>query len=141
MFTLVRVLGVAIGNYHFSKRQSIEDASFTALVIIRDIVQDDAFAIIESDMNFPIFPLDNSAINFKIDAFRLCDVNRFDILPISTFCFNRCWVIIIWWCLVDRSSYRRNIDMDDLLRVTIEDWGEIQGVGILAVIDMWTVVH
>ena len=96
MFPLVRVFGVAVGNYHFSKGKSIEDASLIAFVVVRDIVQDDPFAVVESDMDFPVFPLDNPAIDLEIDAFRLCDINRLDVLPVPAFGFNCCRVIVVW---------------------------------------------
>jgi hypothetical protein len=50
-------------------------------------------------------------------------------------------MVVVWRCLVDGSSNRGNIDVDDLLGVGVEDGTEVERVGVLAVIHMWAVVH
>lgn len=50
-------------------------------------------------------------------------------------------MVVIRRRLVERSSNRRDIDVNDLLGIRIIDGAEIERVGVLAVIDVWAVVH
>ena len=50
-------------------------------------------------------------------------------------------MVVVWWCLVDRSSDGWDVDVYDFLRVAVEDGREVEGVGVLAIVDVWAVVH
>ena len=92
-------------------------------------------------MDLPLLPIDDPALELEVDSFRLGNVDRLDVLPVSTVCFNGGWVIIIWWRFVQRAPNRRNVNVDHLLGVTVENWCKIQGVRVLTVVNTWPVVH
>ena len=141
MLALMRMLRITVRHHHFSEGQPVEDAAFLAPIIIGDVVQNDTFAIIESDMDLPILPHNDSSIDLKVDAFRLGDVDGLDVLSVASFHFDCFRVVIVWRRLIDRSANRRDIDVNDFLSITIEDWSEIQGERILAVVYIWPVIH
>lgn len=74
MLSLVRMFWVAVGYHHLRKGQSIEDASLVALVIVGDVVQDNAFSIVKPNMNLPILPFNDSSVDCEGYAFGLGDV-------------------------------------------------------------------
>ena len=141
VFPVMRMLRVAVWYHHLRQRKSVEDASLVAFVIVGDVVQHDALAVIETDVNLPVLPFNDSSIDLEGNSFRLSDIDRLQILAITTFCFNCSDVVIIRRCLVDRSSHWRDIDVDNLLSIAVEYRSEVQGIGVLAVVDMRPVVH
>ena len=50
-------------------------------------------------------------------------------------------MIIVRWCFVDRASDLRDINVDYFLSIGVENWAEVERVTVLAIIDMWAVVH
>ena len=126
MFAVVRMLGIAVGNDHLCEGQAVEDAALAAVVIVRDVVQYDAFSIVEADVKFPILPFYDSTINFEGDAFWLRDVDRLEVVAKAPFGFNRCGMVVVRWSVIDHPSNRRNINMHNLLQITIIYRREVQ---------------
>ena len=137
----MRVLWVAIRYHHFCQRQAVKDATLLPVVVVGYIVDDNAFAIVEAHVEIPILPGDLTVVDGKRDARGLGDMERFQVWLISSFCLDRCWVVVIWFLFVQGPSYGRNIDMYDLLGVAVEDGDEVKRVGILAIINVRSVVH
>lgn len=141
VFPLVRVFRVSIWDDHFGKRQSPECVSLSTLVVERDVRKDETLAVVEANMQLPILPANNSSIYRKRDTLWLCDIYGLDVCSEAALLLDRCGMIVVGRRLVDRSSNGRNIDMDYFLSIGIVYGREIERVAVLAVIDMWTVVH
>ena len=141
MLPLMWMLGITIRDHHLGQRQSVEYASFITFVIIGNVVQDNTFPIVETNMDFPILPFNHSIVHLERDTFRLSDVDRLYIFSVPSVCFDGRRMIIISGCLIQRSPNRRDINMNNLLSICVEDRGEIQRKSVLAVIHMRTIVH
>lgn len=141
MLPVMGILRVPVRDDHLRQRQTVENASFIALVVVRDIIQNNAFPIVEANMNFPVLPFNNPAINSKRDTLGLSNVDWFQIFPVTTFRFNCCGMIIIGRRLADRSPNGGNIDVNNFLRICIKDGGKIQRICVLTVIDMRSIIH
>ena len=141
MLPLVRVLRIAVRYNHLREGQAPENRPYVALVVESDIAQDDTLAIVEANVNTPVLPVDNTAINFERDAFRLGDVDGLQVCSKSSFCLNGGCMIVVRRCLVEWSSYFWNIDVYDLVGICVENWAEVQGEGVLAIINVRPVVH
>ena len=92
-------------------------------------------------MQFPILPTDNSSIYRKRDTLRLCDIYGFQVCTEAALFLNCCGVVVVGRCLVDWSSNGRDVNMYNFLGIGIVYGREIERVAVLAVIDVWTVVH
>lgn len=141
MLSLMGVLRVAIGNHHLGQRHSPEDWSFRALVIKRDVVKHNAFTIVEANMDLPIDPLHNVSIDLERNTFGLCNVDGLEVGPETTFCLDSSGVVVVWGCLVDGPPYFWNIDVNNLMSICVEDWAEVEGIRVLAIVDVGSVVH
>lgn len=141
VLSLMRMLWIAVRNHHLCQGQSVKDRSLSPLVVVRDVIENDALLVVESDMNFELLPLNDSALNLKRDAFWLSDVDRLDVGSISTLSLNGCSMVIVWLCFAERSANFWNIDMDDFLLVGIEDRAKVEWERVLAVIHVWSIVH
>lgn len=71
----------------------------------------------------------------------LGDVDGFEIGPVAAIGFDCCGMVVVGWGFIDWSSHGRNVDVDDFFGVAVEDWGEVEREGILAVVDVGSVVH
>jgi hypothetical protein len=65
MLSLVRVLRVSIRNYHLCQRETPENWSNIALVIECDVVQDNTFTVVETNVDAPILPLDSPSLDLE----------------------------------------------------------------------------
>ena len=65
VFTLMWMFGVTIRNNHLSERKSVKYRSDSTLVIVCDIVEDNSFLVIESDMEVPVLPIEFSTTNLE----------------------------------------------------------------------------
>jgi len=143
MFTLVWVLRVAVRHDHLAEGKAVEDGpvlSFDFIEIL-DVVQDDAFTVVEAYVNVPVLPVDDTVVDLEAYAFGLRDVYGLEVGPEASFCFNGCWVVVVWWCLVNRSPDFWYVDVDDLLFVGVKYRAEIERIGILRIIHVGSVVH
>ena len=141
VFAVMRVFGIAVGDDHFCEGESVEDAAFGAFVVVGDVVEDDAFAVVETDVDFPFLPVDNTAVDFEGDAIWLGYVNGFEIFSVSTFGLDSYRVVVLRGCFVNRPSNRRYIDMYNLLSVGVEDWCKVERICVLVVVDVRPIVH
>ncbi len=62
---------IAVGHDHFGERGAVHDGAQTALVLIADVVEDQAFADIEADAQAPFLPAHLVALDGEAWAFRL----------------------------------------------------------------------
>ena len=76
-------------------------------------------------MDVPVLPIDTASTHIERDTFRLCDVNWFQVRPVSAFFLNRLYVVVVGRSLVKWASHRRDIDVDDLLGLCIVDRAEV----------------
>src|SRR5262245_56438929 len=51
MFTLMRMLWIAVRNNHFSEGNAPEDGTFDTFVVECDVGEHDAFAVVEADVD------------------------------------------------------------------------------------------
>ena len=122
---MMRMLGVTVGYDHFCQGKPVEDWSFVAFVVVGDVVQDDAFAVVEADVDFPILPVDDPAVHSEGYAFRLGDVDWFQIFSIASVGFDGGGVVIEGGRLVQGSADWWDVDVDDILGVGVEYRGEV----------------
>jgi hypothetical protein len=141
VFALVRMFWVAVRDDHLSQGQSVKHWSDSSLVIICDVVEDNSLLVVEADVNIPVLPVKGASIDLERYTCRLCDVNRRNILPVSSLLFYACRVVVVGRSLVDRSSNFGDVDMDDFLFFRIENWAEVEREGILRIIHVRAVVH
>jgi len=141
MLPLMRMFWISIRYHHFRKRQSIEYGAFGSLVIISDVVEHNALLVVESDMNLPVLPVYHPTFYSKRNSVWLRDVDWLDVLSIAPFILNCCWMVVVWFCLVDWSAHIWDINVDDFLLPSIEDRAEIERERVLRIIHMWSVVH
>lgn len=141
MLSLVRVVRVSIWNHHLSHGQTIKDRSDISLVIKSNVVEHDTFTVVEAHMNVPVLPLDLAPLDREGNALWLRDVNGLQVCPETAFSLDGSRVVVVGGSLAKRSAHRRHINVDDLLRFRIEDGTKVQGIGVLGVVDMRTVVH
>jgi hypothetical protein len=127
MLSLMRMLWVSVRNNHFCKRQSVEYRSDSSLIIICDVVQHNSFLVVESNMNIPILPRDNPSLDLERNPVWLCNIDRLDILSVPSFRLNACGVIVIRFRFAHWSTDFWDIDMDDFLRVGVEDRAKVEG--------------
>lgn len=125
MLPLMRVLGIAVGYDHFSHRKSVEDSSLISFVVVCDIVENDTFPVVEANVDLPVLPLNDPTIHFERHTFGLCDIDGLQIFSVATLGFDSCWMVVVRRCLIDGSPYWRNVDVNDLLGVAVENWGEV----------------
>ena len=141
MLPVMRMLRIPVWDHHLCQRETIEDTSLIALVVVRDVIQDDSFPIIESYVNLPVLPTDGSSIHVERNALGLSDVDGLQILPISTLGFDCSWMVVVRWSLIDRASYGRYVNVHNFLRVGVENWGKVKRIRVLAVVNVWAIVH
>lgn len=141
VFPLVRVFRVSIWNNHLRERQTVEHRSNGSLVVESDVVQHNAFTVVEANMDIPVLPIDNPVVDFERNALWLCDVDGFQVLPVTTLLFDGLRMVAVRGCLAERSSDRRDINMDNLLCLGIIDRTEVKRVRILRLINTRPVVH
>ena len=129
MLALVRVFWVAIRDDHFGQRKSVKDWSNHTFGLVKeaDVVENDALAVVEANMNGPVLPFNCSTLHGEADAFWLGDVDRLEVSPESTTLFYGFDVVVVWRCPAERSSDLGNIDMNDFLLVGVVDGTEVQG--------------
>jgi hypothetical protein len=92
-------------------------------------------------VTYPVLPAYDAAFQREGYALGLCDVNGLEVLAETAFGFDGSGMVVVGWCLVQGSSDRRNVDMDDFLGIRVEDGTEVEGIGVLAVVDMRAVIH
>lgn len=115
MLALVRMLRITVRDHHFCQRETVEDRTDVSLVIESDVVQNDTLAVVEANVDAPLLPLNDTAIDCKRDALWLGNIDGFDVGAVSTLLFNGGRVIVVWSSLAEWPSHRWNIDVNDLL--------------------------
>lgn len=60
----------------------MEDGSNFSSVVKRDVIQNNAFTVVKTDMELPILPLNLMSCDIERDTRRLGDINRLQVLPI-----------------------------------------------------------
>ena len=138
---VMRMFGITVRNHHLGQGKSVEDAPLIAFVVIGNIVQNYTFAVIEADVYLPILPFNDASVDLERHTFWLSDIDRLQILAVSSISFYGCRMIVVGWRLIDRSSDMGNVDVGDFLGVGVEDGREVEGERVLAVIDVRSVVH
>lgn len=88
VLALMRVLGVAIWNHHLGQGQPVEDVANVALVVVRDVVEHNAFAVVEANVDIPILPTDRSSVDVERDTLWLSNMNWLQVRPIPAFLFD-----------------------------------------------------
>ena len=73
----MRVLWVTVRYHHFCQGEPIEDSALLAVVVVGYVIEDDAFAVVEADVEVPILPGNLAVVDCKGDSGRLGDVERF----------------------------------------------------------------
>jgi len=141
MFSLMRVLGIAVRNHHLRQRQSVENRPDIALVVVCDVVEHNPFLVVESNVEVPVLPINDSSVDFERDSIGLSNVDGLDIRPVSAFCLDTRCVIVVWLCFANGSADFRDIDVDDFLLLGVEDRAEIEGERVLAVVYVRPIIH
>ena len=74
--TVVVERGVAVGNDHLREGQPVGDVADIAVVVIGDLVDDRALAVVEAQSHRPVLPAQLGALDREGDALGLGDVQR-----------------------------------------------------------------
>ena len=141
MLALMRVFWVAVWDNHLGQRQTVEYWTDIALVVECDVAEYKSLAVVEADVDRPVLPCQYSTVDLERDAFWLCDFDRLNICPEATVGFDGLGVEVDWLGGIEHPAYGWNVNVNDLLSVCVEDWAEVEWVGVLAVVDMRSVVH
>ena len=140
VLSLVRVLGVSVGNNHFNERETMEHVSLVTMVIERDLRQHNSLSVVESHVKSESLPLHDSTGHLEVDSFGLRHVDGLhvsvtgslgDILRIEVGILK----------LGERSTNGRNINKDDFLLRGVVDWSEVKRMGVLGVVLVGSVVE
>lgn len=141
MLSLVGMIGVSVRNDHLSKGESVKHGADIAPIIKRDVVEDNAFFVVEAHVDVPFLPVDDPTVNFERYSLGLSDMNGFNIIPVAALFLYCLCVIVAWGSFVNHPPDRRNIDMDNLLLFGVIDGTEVQWERILAIIRVGSIVH
>lgn len=141
MLPLMRMFRVAIRHNHFGQREPPECVPFSTLIVERNVGKNKSFAVVEANVQFPVLPAYVPAIHCKRDSFWLSNVDWLQILPEPTLFFNGRRMVVVRWRLVNHSSDRGNIDVNNFLCIRVVDRAKIERVAVLAVVDVWAVIH
>ncbi len=121
--------GISVGNHHLADRGPEEDGTNTSLVLVADLVEDEALDRVHGHPQGPLLPADVVAVYGEARAFGLGDLDGFQILADGT----RFGVVV--------ATFRRDghhPGVDDLEHLTArhvdEDHHPLDGVGIPVVI-------
>lgn len=141
VLAVVGGLGVTVWDDHFGERKSVEDGADGALVVEGDVVEHDAFSVVEADVELPVLPLNLPAGKLERNTFGLGDVDGLQIGAVTTTGLHRSRMIVHRRGLAEWAADLGDIDGNDLTLVGIVDRAEVKRVLVLAVVDVWTVVH
>ena len=99
------------------------------------------FAIVESNVEVPLLPIDSPTVQFERYALGLSDVDWLEIVPQADGALDRLRIVVCRRCCVERTAFLGYIDVNDFLCLNVVDGAEIERVSVLEVVDIWTVVH
>lgn len=141
VLALVRVLWVSVGDDHFGQGEAVEDGPHVALVVEGDVVEHDALAVVEADVELPVLPLDLPAVELEGDALGLGDVDGLQVIAEAAPGLDGSRVVVESGSLAEWPADLGNVDGDNLLLVGIVDGAEVKRILVLAVVELGTVVH
>jgi hypothetical protein len=141
VFAVMRMLGVTVWYNHFRQRETVEDWSNISFVIESDVIEHNAFTVVEANVDTPVLPLDGASIHFERHTIRLSDMDWLNVCPVAPILLDCRWVVVVWRRPTDGPSYLWDIDVDDLFSLRIVDRTKVQRKCVLGVIDMGPVVH
>jgi hypothetical protein len=134
---MVRRSRIAVRDSHLSESQAVKDGS----AVVADISEDGAFAIIKGQAELPLLPGDDFVvfgIDGEADALGLRDVQRFEILSERLLHLSGVFLIglrdenvIVLGAREELGSKRQSLNADDFLAYSVDDAGEVEGVGIM----------
>ena len=111
------------------------------MIVVGDVVEDDPFSVVEADVEVPILPINLATGDGERHTLWLSDVEWLEICAESALCLDRCSVIVRRGRFRDGTTNGGDINMNDLLGVGVEDRAEIEGIRILAIVLVRTIVH
>jgi hypothetical protein len=162
MLAVVRVIGVAVRHDHLGERDAPEYLvarqvcslkfcrrthdestyrSHVATVVERNIGQYDTLSVVEANVEVPFLPIDSAAIQLEGHAFRLGDMDRLEVISEANLLLNEFMIEVGGRCCVERSALLRDVNVNDLLCLNVEDGAEVERVGVLQIIDAGSVIH
>lgn len=139
----MRVFRIAVRDHHFGQRESVEDRPGFVLVLVevRDVVEHNAFTVVEAHVHREVLPLNDAACDFEADALGLCNVNGFEVGTVAALFLDRLDRVVVGRSLADRSSDLGHVNVDDFSLVRVVDGAEIQRIRVLRVVWVRAVVH
>ena len=96
------------------------------MVIVCDVIEHNALLVVESNMDLPVLPINNPPLDFEGDALWLCDIDRFDICPVTKFLLNGFWMVVVRLRLAKRSADIWDIDVDNFAFIGVKNRTEIE---------------
>lgn len=106
-----------------------------------NIRQNDSLAVIESDVEVPILPINGATVQFERHAFRLSDVDWFEVVSETNVFLDGFGVEVSGRRFVERPAFLWDVNVDNLAGLNVIDWAEVQRVSVLQVIDVGPVIH
>lgn len=138
MLSLMGMFRVAIWYHHLSERQPMENRSKVAMVVKLNVVENNALSIIEANVKLEVLPIHYVSIQLKVNTLWLGDGDRLDWVPESSSRLDIFWIEIgMGDVLLDWSTDRRNINVDNAFLIGIKNGGEVEWVRILRSMDNW----
>lgn len=142
VLTLVRVLRVSVGDDHFREGQTVKDGADVALVVVGDIAEDDALAVVEANVEVPVLPGDLAALHLEGDALGLSDVDGLEVGAVAAgLLLYGGRGVVYGGGLAEGPADGGDVDGDDGLLVGVVDGAEVEGVLVLAGVRVRAVVH
>lgn len=126
---------------HLHQGHAIEDGANIPSVIVSDVTQNNAFSVIESNMKFPILPFNLSAFQLERRTLGLGNFQRLQVCTITTLGIDIGWIIVYSGLSPQRASRLGDVNVDNLVLVTVVDGAKVQRILILAVVDVRSEVH
>src|SRR5271156_1034019 len=107
-----------------------------------DVRQDDALAVVETNMHLVPSPGEFVAIHMERNTLWLCNINGLELVHLVA-AADELWEIVVFfhgnWSSL--TIYVTNVDAEHFLRFCVDNDSEIQGVGILVVEISGTVIR
>lgn len=128
-------------NDHFGKRETVEDGSLVALVVERDVVEDQALTVVEADVELPVLPLKSAAVHLERHTSRLGDVERLNVSPVSSGLLHISGSVASGRDLAQRPAHLGDVNSDDGALVGIVDGAEVKRILVLEGIHVGAIVH
>ncbi|KAH3670887.1 hypothetical protein OGAPHI_000598 [Ogataea philodendri] len=142
VLSLVREVWTSVRNNHLGERHSVENRSHVAMVVVRNVRQDNTFSVVETNVELEVGPFHHVSGHLERNTFWLGHVDRRSLWSHgSNLLFHVLRIEVGVLVLGHLSSSVWNVDVDHLLFLGVNDRTEIQRMRVLRVVLVGSVVN